>query len=131
MKRLMSLFLVVFAFAGWLGTEMVGFPKEVVAKAGCGDIDILSVLTKARTAKAFTDEEVRDEDLEIILQARINALSARNRQPWHFSVVRDRAILEEIEQSVGFALPGGVAQPPRRLFLSSAKVAIVVSGTDE
>lgn len=78
-------------------------------------------------------------DLEIILRAGINAPSAWNRQPWYFSAVCDQTILEEMEQSMGFTPPpgrqipppGGAAQPPWGLSLSSAKVAIVISGASE
>jgi len=108
------------------------------------DIDILSILTKAKTAKSFTNDAVSDSDLEIILKSGINAPSARNSQPWHFSVVKDTAILEEIASSMGSPgkqpPPTGGSAPPQgptdgamapRLSITSSKVAIIISGTSK
>jgi len=157
---------LVLALTCFAGVELVRLHKkgnassvaEAATKAERSHIDIIDVLTKVRTAKSFTNEAVADEDLDIILKAGINAPSARNSQPWHFSVVRDAEILKEIEAGMGGGggmmipppggqapsqggqtpPPGGPASPPaqgqvggvpRRLSLASAKVAIVVSGT--
>jgi len=38
------------------------------------------------------DGEVTDEQVDRILEAAVDAPSAGNRQPWHFIVVRDRAL---------------------------------------
>lgn len=157
---------LVLALACYAGVELVQPHKkgnassvaEAATKAERSGIDIIDILTKARTAKSFTNEAIADEDLDVILKAGINAPSARNSQPWHFSVVRDAEILEEIESSMGggggmmVPPPGGqapsqggqtpppggpapapaqgrVGGAPRRLSLASAKVAIVVSST--
>lgn len=108
------------------------------------DIDILSILTQAKTAKSFTNDAVSDSDLEIILKSGINAPSARNSQPWHFSVVKDTAILKEIASSMGSPAvqppPAGGTSPPQgqaggamapRLSIASSKVAIIISGTNK
>ena len=45
------------------------------------------------TTQYFTDEAVNDADIELIVQAGLNAPSAMNGQPWHFSVITDAAVL--------------------------------------
>jgi nitroreductase len=44
-----------------------------------------------RACRAFTDEDVPDEDLTRMLEAAVHAPSAENAQPWVFVVVRDAA----------------------------------------
>ena len=51
--------------------------------------DAAKVLTEVKTTQFFTDEKVNDEDIEKILSAGVNAPSAMNTQPWHFTAVTD------------------------------------------
>ena len=46
--------------------------------------------------QSFTDDPVAEDDLIMIVTAGINAPSAINQQPWHFSVVTDPAVFDEI-----------------------------------
>ena len=57
--------------------------------------------------RSITDEAVSGDDVETILQAGINAPSAMNGQPWHFSVITDAAVLEQIsgDMSMGRGMP--------------------------
>lgn len=82
------------------------------------------------TVQKFTDEAVDEDDLNRILTAGINAPSGMNGQPWHFSVVTDKSVMEEINKDI--PVPGGKAMPDKAN-ITSAPVAIVVSckeGTD-
>ncbi len=56
----------------------------------------LEVLMTRRSIRSYTDEPVGDDDLEEILRTAMAAPSAGNQQPWHFVVIRDRAVMEEI-----------------------------------
>ena len=55
----------------------------------------------ARTAQAFTDEAVPEEDLRVILEAGLAATSAINQQPWHFVAITNREVMDEIMGSMG------------------------------
>lgn len=55
--------------------------------------------------KAFTSVPVTEEQLDIILKAGIKAPSARNNQPWKFTVISDETTMKEINNT---SLPGNV-----------------------
>lgn len=75
------------------------------------------------TTQYFTDEAVNDADIELIVQAGLNAPSAMNGQPWHFSVITDAAVLQQINEGMSFgggmppmgAMPGGNAPADMKL----------------
>ncbi len=73
------------------------------------------------TVQSFTDEAVPQNDVNAILTAGINAQSAMNRQPWHFSVVSNKAILKRIADDMAAAMPVG-RKPPAGV-LPRAQVA--------
>lgn len=101
--------------------------------------DIIEILTTAKTAVWFTEEEVPEEHIRLILLAGLNAPSAVNVQPWHFSVVTNKEILNEIYEATIEALPAGYIEwlislgpeipetppvIPRRIDLPDTPVAI-------
>ena len=49
------------------------------------------------SCRAFTDEMPSDEDLMAIAQAALAAPSAMNRQPWRVIVVKDRALIADMQ----------------------------------
>lgn len=67
---------------------------------------VSNVLLTAYSERAYSTEPVTDEQLDIILKCGIKAPSARNLQPWKFTVIKDEAALKEIISNV---VPGNVA----------------------
>ncbi len=63
--------------------------------------EVLDVLKKRRTVRRFTDEEVTDQELETILEMGMYAPTYLNRQPWHFVVVRDKELQEQLGETLG------------------------------
>lgn len=59
-------------------------------------IDALEAILSRRSIRKFTSQPVSDDLIMKTLKAAMNAPSAGNKQPWHFVVIRDRAILDEI-----------------------------------
>ncbi|SHI83586.1 nitroreductase family protein [Lutispora thermophila] len=49
-----------------------------------------------RSIRKYENKPVTDEQINELLRAAMYAPSAGNEQPWHFVVIRDRAILDEI-----------------------------------
>ncbi|UCD39337.1 MAG: nitroreductase family protein [Fidelibacterota bacterium] len=49
-----------------------------------------------RSIRKFHANQVEDKKIELILQAAMAAPSANNAKPWHFIVVKDRQILDQI-----------------------------------
>ncbi len=49
------------------------------------------IFTRCSTRR-YTEEEVSDEDIELLLKAAMQAPSACNQQPWEFYVVKDKEV---------------------------------------
>lgn len=49
-----------------------------------------------RSVRVYSDEQIKQEDLDIILKAGYYAPSGCNCQPWHFTVVQNKEILDEL-----------------------------------
>ncbi len=58
--------------------------------------DAASIIEDITTFQSFTDEAVPQADIEKIVNAGVNAQSAINMQPWHFSVITNKEVLNEI-----------------------------------
>jgi nitroreductase len=56
---------------------------------------ITSILER-RSIRSFKPDPVSEKDINWILEAGLYAASARNRQPWFFSVVRNKGIFDRI-----------------------------------
>jgi len=59
-------------------------------------MEIQQAILTRRSIRKYSLEKVSDEQIEAILRAAMYAPSARNQQPWHFVVLRDKTILEKI-----------------------------------
>ena len=79
--------------------------------------EMLDLIHARRSIRAYTPEAVSDDDIAEILDAAMAAPSAGNQQPWHFVVIRDRALLA--------AVPGF---HPHARMAPQAPVAILVCG---
>lgn len=58
--------------------------------------EVLKALAERRSIRTFKPEQITESELETILQAGRFAPSARNQQPWHFTVVQNKEILGKI-----------------------------------
>ncbi len=62
--------------------------------------DVLRTIAARRSHRAYQETQLTDEQVQILLKAGMDAPSAVNRQPWHFTVVQNQALLKEINQAV-------------------------------
>lgn len=51
-------------------------------------MDTIEAIMTRRSVRSFTDQNVDDETVTLLLDAAMNAPSAGNEQPWHFLVIR-------------------------------------------
>ena len=58
--------------------------------------DVLQTIAERRSHRAYVQEALDEEKLQAILKAALQSPSATNRQPWHFSVVQDPELIQEI-----------------------------------
>lgn len=69
-------------------------------EVGCGKVTYMNETVKhilsRRSTRAFLPVQIKEEDLQTLLQAACFAPSAHNDQPWHFTVVQDQALLMEV-----------------------------------
>ena len=57
---------------------------------------VLDAILNRRSVRQYTDDPVRQEDVETILEAARWAPSGLNNQPWRFIVVRDPEVKERV-----------------------------------
>lgn len=84
-------------------------------------MDILQTILNRRSVRQYTDEPIPEEKLNAILYAGLAAASSKNRRPWEFVVVRDRAMLDAL----------GDCRPGASNLLSKCQAAIVVCADAE
>ena len=59
-------------------------------------MDVLQVISNRRSHRAYRAAQLPEELLSAVLRAGLESPSARNHQPWHFSVVQDAALIQEV-----------------------------------
>ncbi|MGO9410282.1 MAG: nitroreductase family protein [Spirochaetia bacterium] len=74
-------------------------------------------MSSAYSTKVFTTSPVDPNDLELILQCGVRAPSARNSQPWHFTVIEylqtmTRIIPDTLKGNILIVRPRTCAWPP-------------------
>ena len=79
--------------------------------------DFIQLIMTRTSIRAFQDRPVSDETVEVLLKAAMAAPSAKNSQPWSFTVIRDRALLEKLGDSL-----------PNAKMTATAPVAVVICG---
>ena len=82
-------------------------------------MDAMDAILSRRSIRRYTEQKVSDEMIKELLEAAMSAPSAGNEQPWHFIVIRDRQILNEIPN-----------YHPYSQMLKQAPVAIMVCGDE-
>lgn len=55
---------------------------------------VLEVIKNRRSIRKYLPDQIKGEELEAILEAAQYAPSARNDQPWHFTVIQDPLLIE-------------------------------------
>lgn len=80
-------------------------------------MEAMEAILSRRSIRRYTEQAVSDETIQELLAAAMSAPSAGNEQPWHFVVIKDRDILNEIPNL-----------HPHSGMLKEAPVAILVCG---
>ncbi len=103
----------------------------------------INTILNSGSTRAFSNRNIEDRTIDLIIKCGIKAPSAMNKQPWHFSVVKDRRLLDKINAEAPAGPPGGAGpkkpdapQPqsppgnaPKRHMFSNAPVVIIISAT--
>ena len=67
-------------------------------------MDFFEVIRKRRSIRHFTDDPVKDDDLLAMFEAARLAPSPKNEQPWHFIVIRERQMIDNLRDMVNALL---------------------------
>jgi nitroreductase len=92
--------------------------------------DPFELFRHQRAVRAWSDRPVPDDLVEQVLRAAIHGPSGSNTQPWHFIVVRDQQVKDQLSEAYEEAIEEayGASRPARgadRQPLSAAPVLIV------
>lgn len=95
------------------GALVLGSLMTLCAGSTVANSEAVETVTHIATVQAFKDEPVKDEDVKTIVSAGMNAPSSMNGQPWHFSVVTSKDVLNEIGgNGFGGGKPDGFSGAP-------------------
>lgn len=61
--------------------------------------ETLKSIKNRRSVRAYQAEQIKEEELQMILEAGMYAPSARNEQSWHFTVIQSKEILDRISKT--------------------------------
>lgn len=83
-------------------------------------MDVKTAIATKRAVREFKDIPLTEEEVFEILNAGRKAQSAKNRQPWHFIAIRDKAILKALSgmgtwagHLAGAAMGVAIITPPQ------------------
>jgi len=60
---------------------------------------VLDAIFSRRSIRAYSSQQVTEEQLKLILKAGEAAPSAMNLQPWHFTAVQDQSLIRRINEA--------------------------------
>ena len=70
-------------------------------------MDVLQTISNRRSHRIYKEEQIPEDVLSAILRAGLEAPSARNHQPWHFSVVQNKDLIQEIHDEAALVMGKG------------------------
>jgi nitroreductase len=57
--------------------------------------EVINAIKNRRSIRRYLPEQIKDEELNLILEAAVYAPSGHNDQPWHFTVIQNKELLDE------------------------------------
>jgi nitroreductase len=96
--------------------------------------ETLKVIANRRSVRSYKDAQIKDDELNTVLQAGLMAPTGHNDQSWYFTVIQNKALLKEISdcckmemQKTGIAWMIGMAKNEKLNIFYNAPTSIVVS----
>ena len=74
-------------------------------------MDVLQTISNRRSHRAYKTDQLPEEVLAAILKAGLEAPSARNRQPWHYSVVQNAELIQEVHDEAAKNMTAETGSP--------------------
>ena len=63
--------------------------------------EVLDTIRRRRTIRRYDDRDVSAEQVDTLLEMAMSAPNRLNRQPWHFIVIRDKALQKKLADLLG------------------------------
>jgi nitroreductase len=87
--------------------------------------EVLQNILTRRSVRSFKEEQIKDEELELILKAGVNAPSGMNKQSWQFTVVKNKEkinlLAKVVREVLGRDAGYNFYAPPTLIMLSNDK----------
>lgn len=58
--------------------------------------EVLNVIKNRRSIRKYLPTQIKEEDLNMIIESDVYAPSAHNDQPWHFTVIQNKNLIQKI-----------------------------------
>lgn len=84
-------------------------------------MDMLKTILHRRSVRQYSAETIPEDKLNAVLYAGLSAASSKNRRPWEFIVVRDKALLNKLAD----------CRPGAGNLLNKCSAAIVVAADSD
>lgn len=62
--------------------------------------EVIQCILNRRSIRSYKPEQIKDEEIQAIVQAGIYAPSAGNGQPWHITVIQNKVVLEGMSSAI-------------------------------
>ena len=97
-------------------------------------MDVLQAIANRRSHRAYQAQQIPEDVLRRILLAGLESPSARNHQPWHFSVVQDAGLIQEVHDEAARVMGKGgsprFADPDFQIFYHAPTVVFLFGEKD-
>ena len=97
-------------------------------------MDVLQTISNRRSHRVYKAEQLPEEVLTLILTAGLQSPSARNKQPWHFSVVQNAELIQKVHDEAAKVMGKGgsprFADPDFQIFYHAPTVVFLFGEKD-
>lgn len=66
--------------------------------------ETINTILERRSVRSYSPEQIKDDELNSILKAGLYAPSARNQQSWHFTVIQNKEIIDNLNKAAKEAM---------------------------
>ena len=85
--------------------------------------EVLENIKARRSVRAYTGQQVLEEDLQAILEAATYAPSGMHLETWHFTAIQNMDKLTELNERIKGAFEGNEEEPSKRPFNSKSHIS--------
>lgn len=97
--------------------------------------ETLQTIRNRRSIRSYLPEQIKQEDLDLIIESAIYAPSGHNDQPWHFTIIQNKDTINYINQkskeylkSAPFEWMQTIGHNPNTILSYNAPTLIIISG---